>query len=81
MVSTIHQRVELGLCDVTKPAKLYVDDDGVHYGALLEQDGTAVAMIGRPMLITEAKQEGLNRLLVGVVWALKKLGRYCNYLP
>lgn len=38
-------------------------------------------MAGRELTITEAKQGVMERLLLAASWALKKLGRWCFYLP
>lgn len=37
LAELVHQRVELGLCDMSLAAKLYVDVDEEHIGAVLVQ--------------------------------------------
>lgn len=79
------QRMKLCLVDMNKPAKLLVDADDRHCSAVLTQgdgkDRKICSMAGRCLTISEAKLPSFERLLITAIWAFKRLGRYCYYLP
>lgn len=73
------------MCDMDLPVKLHMDADEEFCSATLVQgqgdDYRVIAFQGRPLTITESKRSRIERLMIATNWALKKMGRYTQYVP
>lgn len=81
----VHQRIRLGLVDMTLPARVHVDADATDCSIVLVQgEGDSyrvAAMLGRELTVTERAAPVLERLLLAAAWGVRKLSRYTLWLP
>ena len=75
----------VGLFDYSLAADLYIDCNEGNCSAVLTQgqkgNGWVVAMVGRPLLVTEVHVPLLERRLLTAAWAMKGLQQYTWWTP